>query len=73
MARYVMTTAVTVPFVSYAQPARVLRKGDVVELSVAEVTTIGAGNMRAAAVPTGGAAGTRDQLGEAYAASNATP
>jgi hypothetical protein len=78
MARYVITAPVVVPFVSYAQPARVLRKGDVVELSAAEVTAIGAGNMRAVVsnVTTGsmpGGAGNRDQLGEAFAASNASP
>lgn len=79
MARYVMTAAVTLPFVAYTQPGRLLRKGDVVELTAAEVAAIGAGNMRAlAALPaTSGtmaaASGTRDQLGTAYAASNATP
>ena len=43
------------------------------ELSAAEVTAIGAGNLRAVQAAGGGAAGTRDQLGESFAASNATP
>ena len=78
MARYVIVTPVVIPFVSYASPGRVLRKGDVVELSTAEVTAIGAGNMRtvAATVTAGmlpGGSGNRDTLGEAYAASNASP
>lgn len=42
-----------------------------VELAAAEVTAIGAGNMRATSATS--ATSTRDQLGEAFAASNATP
>ena len=72
MARYVIVTPVTVAGSGYAQPPRVLRKGDVVELAAIEVTAIGAGNMRSVQAVSG-AAGTRDQLGEAFAASNATP
>jgi hypothetical protein len=49
----------------------VLRKGDVIELTAAEVTVIGAGNMRGTSATS--ATATRDQLGEAFAASNATP
>lgn len=55
------------------RPARAgAQRGDVVELSASEVTQLGAGNLRALAVA-GGGAGTRDQLGESYAASNASP
>lgn len=46
MTRYVITVPVTIPASGYGQPARVLPKGTVVDLSPAEVTTIGAGNMR---------------------------
>ena len=82
MARYVVTTPVVIPFACYGSPGRMLRKGDVVELNAAEVTAIGAGNLRTLATPPatfGGsqlmapAGGTRDTLGTAYAASNATP
>lgn len=80
MARYVVEIPVTVTAGAnpYLAPARVLLKGQVLELSAAEVTAIGAGNLRAvAATVTAGtmpaAAVTRDQLGEAFAASNATP
>jgi hypothetical protein len=48
MARYVIVTPVTVAGSGYAQPPRVLRKGDVVELTATEVTAIGGGNMRSA-------------------------
>lgn len=61
MARFVLTMAVTVP-AGGGLPARVLHKGDVVELSASEVTTIGAGNLRS---PT-----THDQLGEGFASAN---
>lgn len=62
MARFVLTAPVTIAAVSYNQPARVLPKGSTVELSAAEVTTIGAGNLRATA--------PRDQLGEGVGVSN---
>jgi hypothetical protein len=38
---------VPIAFTSYASPSRALKIGDVVELSAAEVTAIGAGNLRA--------------------------
>lgn len=63
-----VTTPVTVPAAGYAQPARVLRKGDVVELSASEVTTIGAGNLRAVTLMA--ATARHDQLGEAVGVSN---
>lgn len=62
MSRQVLTAPVTIAASGYAQPARVLPKGTVVELSAAEITTIGAGNLRATTA--------RDQLGESAAASN---
>lgn len=62
MARQIITKAVTIPAAGYAQPARVLVPGQVVELSAAEVTAIGAGNMRATVF--------RDQLGLAVGVSN---
>ena len=68
MARYVVIAPVAIAASGYAQPARALVKGQVVELSSAEVTSIGAGNLRAVASSSGQAAGTRDQLGESYAA-----
>lgn len=71
MARYVVIAPVAIPAVSYAQPARVHKRGDVVELSAAEVTAIGAGNLRAMSAQS--ATSTRDQLGESFCASNSTP
>ena len=47
MARYVLTTTASVAFANYLAPGRTHKKGDVVELSAAEVTALGAGNMRA--------------------------
>lgn len=67
MARYLVTTPVNIPFVSYASPARVLKKGDTIELSAAEVTAIGAGNLRAVAAAT-----VHDQLGLSVAVSNSS-
>jgi hypothetical protein len=73
MARYVVIASTKVTGSGYALPDRNLVKGQVLELSAAEVTAIGAGNLRAVQAAGGGAAGTRDQLGESFAASNATP
>lgn len=67
MSRFVLVTAAQVAFVNYASPGRTHKKGDVVELSAAEVTALGAGNLRA--VDT---AHAHDSLGEAFAASNST-
>lgn len=65
MTRYVVTTPVQIAALSYLQPGRAHKKGDVVELSAAEVTAIGAGNLRA--VDT---AHMHDTLGEAFAVAN---
>ena len=75
MARYaVIANTVTVPWVSYASPGRTHKRGHVLELSAAEVTAIGAGNLRALSTVAGsGAGGNRDTLGTAFAASNTTP
>jgi hypothetical protein len=62
MARYVLTAPVTVAGSGYSSPARVLPKGAVVELSAAEVTTVGGGNLRSTTA--------RDALGEGAGASN---
>lgn len=64
MSRQIITKAVTIAAVSYAQPARVLVPGQVVELSAAEITAVGAGNMRATVY--------RDQLGLAVGVSNSS-
>ena len=65
MTRYVVVTPVTVAGSGYTQPARTVAKGQVVELSVAEVTAIGAGNLRAVTGTT-----AHDQLGESAGVSN---
>jgi hypothetical protein len=62
MARYVLTADVALAFASYAAPGRAHKKGQVVELSAAEVTAIGAGNVLATSV--------RDATGESTAVSN---
>lgn len=65
MARYVVTSPVQIAALNYLQPGRAHKKGDVVELSASEVTTIGGGNLRA--VDT---SHMHDTLGEAFAAAN---
>jgi hypothetical protein len=67
MARYVVVTPVTIAGSGYAQPARPLLKGQVVELSAAEVTAAGAGNLRAVSTTT-----LHDALGEASGVSNSS-
>lgn len=62
MARFVVTKAVLIAFVSYASPGRQHKAGDTIELSPAEVTAIGAGNLRAVV--------QRDTLGEHVGVSN---
>jgi len=57
-----MTAPVTIAATDYGHPARVMLKGMVVELSAAEITAIGAGNMRAPVA--------RDTLGLNTAVSN---
>jgi hypothetical protein len=65
MAKYILITPAQVAFVNYTQPGRTHVKGDTVELSAAEVTALGAGNMRAVGTTT-----AHDQLGEAVGVSN---
>jgi hypothetical protein len=67
MSRQVLIAAVVIPAAGYGQPERRHKKGDVVELSAAEITAIGAGNLRAAST-----ANLHDQLGEAFAVSNSS-
>ena len=64
MSRQVLTADVTIAATDDQHPARVLKKGQTVELSAAEITAIGAGNMRATA--------PRDQLGEHVGVSNSS-
>lgn len=65
MARYIVTTAAQIAFLNYTQPGRSHVKGQVVELNAAEVTALGAGNLRAVTTTT-----SHDQLGEAVGVSN---
>jgi hypothetical protein len=65
MARYVVVTTATVAGSGYTQPARTVTKTQVLELSAAEVTAIGAGNLRAVSSST-----MHDQLGESAGISN---
>jgi hypothetical protein len=61
----VVTTTTTVAGSGYTSPARTVTKGQVLELSTAEVSAIGSGNLRAVSSST-----VHDQLGEAFAVSN---
>jgi hypothetical protein len=63
--RYVVEIPVTVPGAGYGQPARTVLKTQVLDLSPAEVTAIGATNLRAVTSST-----MHDQLGEAAGVSN---
>lgn len=65
MTRFVVTTPAAIAFVNYMNPGRTVKKGDVVELSAAEVTALGAGNLRTVTTTT-----MHDQLGEAAGVSN---
>jgi hypothetical protein len=65
MARYVVTVPVTIAATDYQHPARVHFVKQVVELSAAEVTAIGAGNLRTVATTT-----MHDTLGLGFAVSN---
>jgi hypothetical protein len=65
MSRYVVTAPVVITPVSYALPGRTHKKGDVIELNAAEVTAIGAGNLRAVSTTT-----THETSGECFAVSN---
>lgn len=67
MARYVVTTTAQIAFISYLLPGRMVTRGQVLELSSAEVTalnTAGA-NLRAGSTP-------HDSLGETFAVSNSS-
>lgn len=68
MTRYVVIAPVTVAGSGYAQPPRTVQAKQVLDLSAAEVSAIGAGNLRAVSVMTGTAA--HDQLGESAGVSN---
>jgi hypothetical protein len=63
--RYVVVTPVTTVFTNYLSPGRSHVKGQVLELSPAEVTALGAGNLRAVTTTT-----MHDQLGEAAGVAN---
>jgi hypothetical protein len=65
MSRFIATTPVVIPATDYQHPARTIKKGDVVELTAAEVTAIGAGNLRTVTAAT-----VHDQQGEAVGVSN---
>lgn len=65
MTRYVVTTPVTTANGGYTAPAQTFTRGQVVEMSSAEVTAVGAGNLRAASTST-----QHDQLGESAGVSN---
>ena len=65
MTRYVVVTPVTVAGAGYGKPARVVLTKQVLDLSAAEVTAIGAGNLRAVSTTT-----MHDQLGESSGVSN---
>lgn len=65
MAKYILQTAAQVAFVNYTNPGRQHFKGQTVDLSPAEVTAIGAGNLRAVSTTT-----AHDQLGEAVGVAN---
>lgn len=64
MTRQVLTADVTIAATDYQHPERKLKKGATVELSAAEVTAIGAGNVRVTV--------SRDQLGEHVGVSNSS-
>ena len=64
MSRQVLTADVTIAATDYQHPERKLKKGQTVELSAAEITAIGAGNMRVTA--------PRDALGEHVGVSNSS-
>jgi hypothetical protein len=70
VSRVVITKACVLPTLSNEK----LKVGDVLECTPAQLTAIGtAGGTTRAVSNSGAAAGMRDQLGEAFAASNASP
>ena len=60
-----VVTTTTVAGSGYTSPARTVAKGQVLELSSAEVTAIGSSNLRAVTSST-----AHDQLGESAGVSN---
>lgn len=74
MARYVVTAPFVIPAVSYSQPERRHKKGDVVELSASEVTAINGvgGTLRTVTATAKSATQTHDTLGESFAVSNSS-
>lgn len=65
MTRYVVTTATTVAASGYTSPGYTVGKGQVVELTAAQVSAIGSGNLRTVTSST-----AHDQLGESAGVSN---
>ncbi len=65
MGRYVVTVPVTVAPSGYGSPGGYWPKGAIAELTAAQVTEIGSGNLRAVASAT-----MHDQLGESAGVSN---
>lgn len=73
MARVVITVpSVTIPAIPGC-PAQTLKKGDVIEATAAQISTLGAAARAASTTAGTGACGNRDTMGTAYAASNSTP
>lgn len=65
MARFIVIVPVVIAATDYQHPARIHFVKQIVELSAAEVTAIGAGNLRAITTAT-----VHDQQGEAVGVSN---
>jgi hypothetical protein len=65
VARYLVIKPISIAFAGYTSPGRSHYVGQTLELSPAEVTVIGAGNLRAVSAAT-----YHDQLGEAVGVSN---
>jgi hypothetical protein len=63
--RYVVTVTTTTSGSGYTAPAVTVTKGQVAELTAAQVTAIGGGNLRAVSSST-----AHDQLGESAGVSN---
>ncbi len=65
MSRYVVTITTTVAASGYTSPGYTVGKGQVLELTAAQVTAIGSSNLRAVTSST-----AHDQLGESAGVSN---
>jgi hypothetical protein len=74
MARCVITKDVTIGAGTYASPLKLLKKGQVVELSASEQTSVtgAGGTLRSVSALAGSASHTHDTLGEAFAVSNSS-